>query len=266
MSEARFGFHASAWGGDHVLLALHETSRAGFQGIEVYGDISHVMAEKPEEFVVYAEIAGVRLAGLHSGGMLTAPDYHEAELLEWRRLLEWTQKAGGEYAIYYGGDRTAEHEADTEAAAALLNRIGAIAGDVGVRLLYEPDRQCPFDSLESISDLLGRTDPATVGISLDTARLTQMGADPTFFLLTQKARVGVVHLRDLRDPADPRQADDPYADPGRGTLDLKAVADTLRMTNFTGWVIGVTDAPQSSANESAQHTAGYFRDELDFSF
>ncbi len=266
MANARCGFHASAWGSDHVLLALHEASRAGFQGIEAYSDVSHVLADKPEEFVVFSEIAGVQLAGVHAGGTLTSPDFHASEILAWRVLLEWTKKAGGDYAIYYGGEPSGDPVADMGHASELLNAIGEIAAETGVSFLYEPDLGSPFAGLNAISELIGNTDPANVGVSVDTARFDKMGADPTFFLLQHKARIGVVHLRDVRDPADPRSELDPYADPGRGTLDLKAVADTMRMTGFSGWAIGVSDVPQTNARESAMHTADYFRNDLDFEF
>ncbi len=263
MGNPRIGFHASAWGSDHLLAALHGLARCGFGGIEVYADVSHVFADRPEEFKDILEITGVPLAGIHSGGLLTNEEFHEAEELEWRRLLEWVKAAGGDYAIYYGGEGTGDADADTKRAAALLNRVGAIGLEVGVKLCYEPDRHCPFNSREGVARLMRETDPSLLSLSADTAHLEQMGFDPTMFLLTQKHRLGVVHIRDLRREDDDSISGDEFVDPGRGRIDLRGVADTLRMIRYDGWIVGVVDNPAESPLTSAQNTSHYFSGELD---
>ena len=266
VSDPKVAFHACAWGSDHLLAALNGVARAGFEGIEVYSDVSHVFVDRPHEFLDICSISGMRLSGIHSGGALTTPEFHEAELLEWRRLLSWAHAAGADYCVYYGGVRTAEFDADLDAAASLLRQLGESAGDVGIRLLYEPDSTCPFDSPEALDGLMSRLDPSHVGLSVDTARVAQMGFEPTFFMLTHSERLEVVHVRDLRPESDERWARNPYVEPGRGTLDLHGIADTLRMTGFDGWVVGVVEHPDTAAVTSAMSVAEYFRSRLDFTF
>jgi sugar phosphate isomerase/epimerase len=259
----RVGFHAGAWGGDHLLAALSSLSRCGFRHFEVAGDVTHVFAERPEEFGHILGIAGVALAGVHGGGTLTDPDYHEAEAAEWGRMLAWLESAKGAYAVYYGGDAGTDPDAEVEHAAALLDRLGAIAVEHGVRFCYEPMPGGPFGAPDRLTELLSRTDASQVALSVDTARLHQMGIDPAMFLLQHAERVHVVNLRDLADEGDTQEFDvDPFVDPGSGRLDLIGVVDTLRGMRHDGYVIGVVDNPRVSPMSSASRTAAYMRDVL----
>lgn len=263
----RVGFHASAWGSEHLLAALSGVAQHGFDGTEVYADTSHVFADNPGEFATILDITGVGLSGLHSGGVLTDPDFHEAELAEWERLLEWVKITGGEYAIYYGGEPTDDMDADIEHGANLLDQIGELAAARGVRFCYEPDARGPFQTKESVAFLLARTDPKHVGLSIDTAHIHAMGVDPALFVLTQSRRLHVVHVRDVQLDVDaPNERADPYVDPGEGSLDLMGIADALRSTGFAGWIVGVVDNPRQSALISAGRTAKYFRDFLQLEF
>ena len=260
----RIGFHVSAWGSDHVLAALSGVSRNDFHGLEIFADTTHIFADRPEEFRTILDITKVALAGVHGGGSLTHPENHDAEEAEGTRLLDGTRAVPGDYAIYYGGDPTADAAADLENGAALLNRLGRAARDRGVTFCYEPDGSCPFRSREAIAALMSRTDPALVGLSADTAHLTGMNVDPSLFLLTQKSRVKVVHMRDLR--VDGSTLHGRYADPGAGTIDLVGVADTLRAIGFDGWIVGVVSQPGVSAMHSVDATAKFFRDRLALEF
>lgn len=262
----RVGFHVSAFGSHQVLAALSGLSKCGFEGLEIYADTSQIFADRPEEFRTILGIAGVGFAGVHGGGLLTSDEFREAEMTEWKRLVEWVGAAGGEYAVYYGGESHADLVTDLHRAASFLNELGKSAAEHGVRLCYEPDRGCPFATKPTISALMERTDPQWVALSVDTAHLATMGLDPALFLLTQQQRLAVVHVRDLRDRDDPESAHDPHGEIGAGTLDLAGVAEALRATSFSGWIMGVVDRPSHSAHESAIAAAHHFRTVLGLEF
>lgn len=266
MTEPKIGFHVSAWGSAHLLGALSGLGRNGFQGIEIYGDTTHVYAERPDEFVTILEISGIPLAGVHSGGVLTQPEFRESELLEWRRLVDWTVEVGGDYAVYYGGEAGEDFGSDLRVAASLLDAIGGYAAERGVRFCYEPDLRCPFNTRERVVELLRHTEAGKVWLSVDTAHLVEMGFDPAFFLLTQRARVGLVHLHDIRTLDDDLVPEGLDVDLGDGRVDLPAVAHTLRSIGFDGWIVGCVPKPSHSAARSAQNCADYFREVLDLRF
>lgn len=270
----RVGFHVSAFGSHHLLAALSALSRCGFEGIEIYGDTTHIFASDPGEFRAILEITHLDLAGVHSGGLLTSAEYRDGELAEWRRLVEWTAKAGGSYAIFYGSESSGTPAEDLARAASFLDEIGGFAAERGVRLLYEPDRSCPFRTRERISALLAATDATKVGLSVDTAFLTRMGLDPSLFVVSYKQRIGVIHMRDLAArPPGAATADSPAADGeelfteiGQGTVDLAAVAEAIRMVGYREWIVGVVDRPRGQAIMSADGAAQYMRESLGLEF
>ena len=264
--RARVGFHVSAFGSHQVLAALTGVSKCGFHGLEIFSDTSQVFADRPEEFKSIFEIAGIQFAGVHGGGLLTSDEFRDAEMAEWKRLVEWVGAAGGEYAVFRGGEAHDEYADDTARAASFLNELGEFAAERGVTLCYEPDRDCPFASKQAMSALMSMTDPRWVSLSMDTAHLAEMRVDPTLFLLSQKQRLAVVHLRDMRDPADPESVESPYTDLGKGILDLQAVAGALHASSFGGWIVGAVDKPDVSAFHSVEAAAAYMRLVLELDF
>ncbi|MCG3133334.1 MAG: Inosose dehydratase [Planctomycetes bacterium] len=260
------GFHVSAFGSNQVLAALSALSKCGFEGLEVYADTSHIFADDPGEFRTILDITHIDLAGLHGGGMLTNPAFRDGEMAEWRRLVDWTAAVGGSYVIFYGGEKTGSPDEDLRAAASFLNELGGYAAGRGIMLCYEPDRNCPFDTREAISALMDVTTPGHVWLSSDTAHLARMGFDPMLFLLWQRHRVGVVHMRDLRPDGEPGAAEQPFAEIGKGTVRFEDVVETLHGFQFQGWIVGVVATPDSHAVSSAENAAAYFRDTLRLAF
>jgi sugar phosphate isomerase/epimerase len=266
LRRPRVGFHVSAFGSHQVLAALAGVSRAGFEGLEIYADTSQIFADRPDEFRTIFGIVGIGFAGVHGGGLLTSAEFRANEMAEWKRLVQWVGEAGGEYAVFYGGESHGDFEADLVSAASFLDELGEFAASHGVRLCYEPDRTCPFSTNVAIARLMETTDPRWVGLSVDTARLALAGLDPTLYVLSQRQRLHVVHVRDLRAAADPDAAVPPYAEIGAGTLDLQGLVAALRATSFGGWIVGVVDDPERSAHDSAVGAAGYFRNVLGLEF
>jgi inosose dehydratase len=258
----RVGFHVSAFGSDNLLAALSSCARHGFAGLEIFADTSVVFADRPEEFRAILDIAGVDLAGVHCGGQLTAPEFHEAEVAEWTRMLAWIKAVGGDYAVYCGGERALDPTADLEHAASLLNEIGRVAQATGVTLCYQPDQRSPFRTRQSLARLLEETDPALVKLCVDTAHLARTEIDPGAFLATHGKRLHVVHVRDLRKPDTPDISRDGYVDPGRGVVDLAGVSTALLAAGFEGWVVGVVGRPHVTAHRSVEQTAVCFRSTL----
>lgn len=262
MRPDRIGFHVSAFGSDNVLAALSACGRHGFAGLEIFADTTVVFADRPDEFRAILDIAGVSLAGVHCGGQLTAPEFHDAEVAEWTRMLAWIKAVGGDYAIYCGGERAMDPVADLKHAASLLNEIGGVARTIGVTFCYQPDQRSPFRTRQSLGRLLEETDPEVVKLCVDTAHLAKTEIDPAGFLAMHAGRLHVVHVRDLRKPETPDISRDGYVDPGKGVVDLSGQSAALRAAGFGGWVVGVVGRPHLTAHKSVEQTAVCFRSTL----
>jgi sugar phosphate isomerase/epimerase len=258
----RAGFHVSAFGSENILAALSACARHGFPAIEVFADTAIIFSERPHEFRELIGISGVELAGIHSGGTLTAPEYHGGELAAWERVFDWIRDVGADYAVYYGGDRWAGQVSDAGAAARLLNDLGRAAARRGVTFCYEPDRHCPFRTRQSLARLLAATDPALVRLSVDTAHVTRTEIEPSRFFEEHGRRIHVVHVRDLCREDTPDISRDGFVDPGTGTVEFGPVRDTLRSLGYEGWVVGVVARPHVAPQRSVERTARFFRESM----
>jgi sugar phosphate isomerase/epimerase len=258
----RVGFHVSAFGSENILAALSSCARFGFPTIEIFADTTLIFAERAHEFRELIDISGVDLAGVHSGGTLTAPEYHEAEIAAWERVFDWVRDVGADYAVYYGGERTSGQPEDLEAAAALLDALGHAAARRGVTFCYEPDRHCPFRTRQSLARLIAKTDPQFVRLSVDTAHLARTEIDPASFIASHKERIHVVHVRDLRRAETPDISRDGFVDPGDGVVDLGLVRESLDAVGYAGWVVGVVARPHVAPQRSVERTARFFREAM----
>lgn len=262
MRPDRVGFHVSAFGSENILAALSSCARHGFPAIEIFADTTLIFAERPQEFRELIDISGVDLAGVHAGGILTAPEYHSAEIAEWERVFAWVRDVGADYAVYYGGERTGGQAADVDAAAHLLDTLGRAAAARGVKFCYEPDRHCPFRTRQALARLISKTDPEFVRLSVDTAHVARTEIDPSRFFAEHRSRIHVVHVRDLRRDETPDISRDGYVDPGTGVVDLDLVRESLDEIGYDGWVVGVVARPHVAPQHSVEHTARFFRESM----
>ena len=114
---------------------------------------------------------------------------------------------------------------------------------------------------DELRALLAATDPATVGLALDTAELTVGGIDPVAFYRENAERVTHVHLKDTRYADTGEEYRMPGAEStmlkggaGRrierwfyelgtegGLVDVKGFVAALRERDFRGWVVVESD-------------------------
>jgi inosose dehydratase len=137
------------------------------------------------------------------------------------------------------------------------NQVGAATAGLGVRISLHADCLSAAARAETLSALLAATDPALVGLTLDTAELTLAGLDPVAVYRRHRDRVDHVHLKDTRhiDEVGERMA--PHAEaamlqaggargvdrwfyecgvPG-GLVDFPALLRELRGDGYPGWLV-----------------------------
>ncbi len=158
----------------------------------------------------------------------------------------------------------------------LHNAIGAESSARGIRLALDVD--CLSALRPHLPGLLAATDPALVGINVDTAELTIAGHDPLAVIRENPTRIAHVQLKDARvvDSGDAYRQ--PFAETALlqggaephverwfyelgtagGLVDVAGVVDALAEIDYTGWV--VVESDQSPApTESAMLNAWYLR-------
>ncbi|MGY1651100.1 sugar phosphate isomerase/epimerase family protein [Geodermatophilus sp. SYSU D01119] len=141
------------------------------------------------------------------------------------------------------------------------NRVGELASAAGLGLALHYDCLGAVHTEAELTALLEATDPATVGLALDTAEFTIGGIDPVAFYRQHAERVTHVHLKDTRHADTGEEYRMPGAEStmlkggaGRrierwfyelgtegGLVDVPAFVAALRERAFPGWVVVESD-------------------------
>lgn len=137
------------------------------------------------------------------------------------------------------------------------NQVGAATAGLGVRVSLHADCLSAAADARTLDALLAATDPALVGLTLDTAELTLAGLDPVAAYQRHRDRVDHVHLKDTRHVDEAGERLRPHAEaamlqaggargvdrwfyecgtPG-GLVDFPALLRELRADRYPGWLV-----------------------------
>jgi inosose dehydratase len=148
----------------------------------------------------------------------------------------------------------------------------AVREATGLRTVFHPHCAGFVETGWEIDELMRRTDPALVGLCLDTGHLTFAGADPLEVLAAHAARTWHVHAKDF-DPgvfARTRAESWGYFDAvrhgvfcelGQGSVAFAAVLRDLRSAGYESWLVVEQDVlpGMGSPSESARRNRDYLR-------
>ena len=150
---------------------------------------------------------------------------------------------------------------DIAAVGAVWNQVGELAAASGLGLSLHYDCLGAVHTEDELNQLLAVTDPALVGLALDTAELTIGGIDPVALYEHNPGRVTHVHLKDTRYADTGEEYRMPGAESsmlrgggGRhierwfyelgadgGLVDVPGFVAALRNHDFPGWVVVESD-------------------------
>lgn len=133
-----------------------------------------------------------------------------------------------------------------ELMADLLNRMGYVALQRGVKVAVHPEAFSMFRNSRDVDLFMLLTDPTYVFLCPDTAQFTVAGSDPLAIVQRHRDRLVITHWKDAVGPAP---ADVPidetiyerqiqwFAPVGSGVVDWPAWMRLLRDVNYTGWAV-----------------------------
>lgn len=275
---------------EHQLRALKTASALGFRHVELSAGMggrwdnigrpevilnNHGSFDGFRAFLAQAAVEGVSShfwdPGLptEEGGyaFLTPlnPGHHEAIIDASAPLVDFVAGVGAEQLVVRPvGSAWMTGPIDDEAIArvgALWNAVGERTRSAGIGLALHYDCLGAVHSRAQLEALLEATEPALVGIALDTAEFTIGGIDPVDFYRAHPDRVTHVHLKDTRF-AD---TGDEYLMPGAestmfnggggrhierwfyelgtegGLVDVPGFVSALREHDYAGWVVVESD-------------------------
>jgi inosose dehydratase len=152
-----------------------------------------------------------------------------------------------------------------------VNEIArAVRDETGLRTVFHHHCATFVETPQEIDALLQRTDPALVGLCLDSGHATYGGGDPLDLLQRHRARVWHVHFKDC-DPdvaARARREEWDYqtalrhglfCELGQGAVDFPALLRDLKAADYNGWIVVEQDvlpsmgAPLDSARRNREY-------------
>lgn len=151
-------------------------------------------------------------------------------------------------------------EKDAKAAAKLTKTLMAAFDEKGLRLAVHPHVRSNVESDAQLDALIRACSPRKLEVCFDSAHQEDLGFDLSAFIKKYKARLALVHLKDLRAHVDPRKVDydHDFVDLGEGVVDFGAVFASLKEIKYEGWLMVEVDfAHDTTVEESVQKNFDY---------
>lgn len=260
---------------------LAEMARAGYAGTE----LGYNFPTDPDQLTAAAARHGLKLASRFCPLSLTRPERREAELAcldTTARLLAALGVA--ELVVADAGDPLRESlagqvdrlaattlsDAQWRALAETLHQAADRIAPLGVRLAFHNHAGTWIETPAELERLCAETDPARVGLCLDTGHLIFGGGDPAAAVRTFGRRISYLHLKDV-DPillAESRRAGDGFlaamrrgvfVELGRGCTDFAALKRALDAIGYHGWLIVEQDTTRQTPLASAIESREFLR-------
>jgi len=153
-----------------------------------------------------------------------------------------------------------------------IGRVASAMAAEGVIPCLHSHVATKIETVDEAEAVLSAVPENILKVGPDTGHIAWTGADPVAFFCRHAARVGAVHIKDIRrsvaeavkrDGADYRDAGARHiwTEPGRGDLDL--VGTIKALGDFEGWfVVEVDIADQPTVEQSAKVAADWLRPRL----
>ncbi|MGH9176252.1 MAG: TIM barrel protein, partial [Vicinamibacterales bacterium] len=123
-----------------------------------------------------------------------------------------------------------------------------VQADTGLRTVFHPHCGGYVETPTEIDELMRRTDPARLGVVLDTGHLVYGGGDPLAVLKRYASRVRHVHFKDCDQAVAATARAEGFGylaavrarlfcELGAGGVDFAGVIATLREIDYDGWIV-----------------------------
>ncbi len=237
---------------------LDEVAATGFDGIEL-GPVGY-LPKQPA--LLRAQLAGRGLA--LAAGFVMEPFHRRSQRLDVlgaaRRTCRLLAAAGAGTVVLIesleparsatAGRPAAAERLDRRAWATLLDTVTEVAhvaaDEFGLQAAFHPHAGTFVEFADEVERLLAGTDPALVGLCVDTGHAFYAGTDPAVLVRAAGARLRHVHLKDVRPEVLARArlrrltferavAGGVFCPLGAGAADLEDVRDAIAEIGFGGW-------------------------------
>lgn len=293
--KIRIGIAPIAWTNDDMPdlgkentfeQCVSEMALAGFEGTE----IGNKYPKDPAVLEKYLSLRGLSVASAWFSAFLTTKPFEEtAKAFEAHRdflnamgakvivVSEQGHSVQGKLSTPIFGHKHVMNEGEWKLLCDGLNRLGALAAEKGMKVVYHHHMGTVVQTAEEIDRLMENTDPGLVSLLYDTGHLVFAGEDALAVLKKYGKRIGHVHLKDVRpDVLREVHAKDmsflqavragAFTVPGDGSIDFAPVFDILSQNGYEGWLLVEAEQDPAKANplEYAVKARRYIREKIGF--
>ncbi|MBN1035051.1 myo-inosose-2 dehydratase [Clostridium botulinum] len=140
-----------------------------------------------------------------------------------------------------------------------LNKLGQLAADKGMKIVYHHHMGTGVQTTEEIDKLMSVTDENLVYLLFDTGHLVYSGENPVEILKKYVHRIKHVHLKDIRPEIVSKVKNEKlsflkgvragaFTVPGDGSIDFEPIFKILAENNYEGWLMIEAEQDPSIAN------------------
>ncbi len=261
---------------------ISEMALAGFQGSEV----GNKYPRDPDQLRKALDLRELSIASAWFSAHLTTDGY-ERTAFEFTAHRDFLHEMGAKVIVVSEQGKSIQGLMDvplfdhkpvfTEEEWALLtdglNRLGGLAAEKGMKLVYHHHMGTGVQTTEEIRRLMEGTDPDKVSLLYDTGHLVFSGEDPLVILEDYMDRIHHVHLKDVRAEVVERVKREKWSFlqavkagaftvPGDGSIDFRPVFESIAEGAYEGWFVVEAEQDPSIANplEYAIKARGYIRE------
>lgn len=236
--------------GTDAAAALRQVADIGFTLVEGAGYSKGTFyGRPPAEFRSLLQEYGLRMPSGHAG--------LDAFMDDPVQLVKASKAAGQEYVVLPWLLPEQRTEELYRTLPALLNTVGRIGREEGVRVAYHnhdfefeplPDGSLPMDLI------LEETDPELVDIELDIYWVNRAGKDPADYFRRYPGRFSLWHVKDMEATAEQF-----FAPVGKGVIDWPAVFSLREQAGLNYFFVEQDQTRNQSPFEAIRDSYTYLR-------
>ncbi len=266
---------------------LDEIAEAGYAGTEL-GPYGYFPTE-PNELTPELSARELQLVASFVPVPLAHAERHEAGYQEAMKVAGLLSQSGARLIVL--ADEMSEARMDVsgrvdeardgmsnaqwDGAARILVRIGEACRELGLTAVFHHHAGTFVETPKEVARLCESTDPALLGLCLDTGHYFFGGGDPVDAVRLYGTRIRHLHLKDVQLPVLEAARRDGtgfleavrrgvFCELGEGAVDLKKVIGDMTAGGYSDWAIVEQDVDTRSADakpfESALRSRQYLRD------
>lgn len=266
---------------------LDEITEAGYVGTEL-GPYGYFPTE-PNELTSELSTRGLQLVASFVPIPLAHPERHEAGFQEAMTVARLLAQGGARLivlademsearmAVSGRVDETRDgmSEAQWDGAARILHRTAEACRDLGLSAAFHHHAGTFIETPKEIGRLCETTNPALLGLCLDTGHYFFGGGDPVDAVRTYGERIRHLHLKDVQRPVLEAARREGlgflaavrrglFCELGDGAVDLKTVIQEMSDEGYSDWAIVEQDVDTRNADvnplASAVRSRQFLRD------